>query len=60
MMPFVISSILISPMPHATYRLTPTGGVNRPMARFTIITVPRWMGSMPSCSATGANSGVKM
>ena len=58
--PFDISSIDILPIPHATYRLTPTGGVNSPIARLTIMTVPRWIGSIPSCNATGANSGVKM
>ena len=46
--------------PQATYRLTPTGGVNRPMARFTIMTTPKWMRSMPRAWATGTNSGVKM
>ena len=46
--------------PQATYKFTPTGGVNRPMARFTIMTTPRWIRSMPSAWATGTNSGVKM
>ena len=46
--------------PQATYRLTPTGGVNRPIARLTIITTPQVDQVDAQGLATGTNRGVKM
>ena len=41
----------------AANRFTPNGGVIMPSARLTTITRPKCTGSMPKCSATGANMG---
>ena len=34
------------------------GGVTKPMARFTHMMMPKWMGSTPMASATGSSTGV--
>ena len=44
----------------ATNRLTPTGGVTNPTARFTIIMTPKWIGFIPTCSTIGSKIGLKI
>src|SRR5699024_2102767 len=39
---------------------TPTGGVMSPTARFAVMMIPKWIGSMPICVTTGSKIGVKM
>ena len=48
------------PNPQATYKFIPTGGVNKPIAKFTIITTPKWIGSIPKVNATGINNGTNI
>ena len=55
-----ISFKLTSATPQATYKLTPTGGVKRPIARLTTIVTPRCTRSIPRALATGTNNGVKI
>ena len=40
---FTRSANGILPIPHATNRFTPTGGVIKPMARLTTMMIPKWM-----------------
>ena len=47
-------------MDWATYRFTPTGGVTKPMARFTIMMMPKCTGSTPTAWARGSMTGVKI
>ena len=42
----------------ATNRLTPIGGVTNPIARFTTMMIPKWMGSTPNTIAAGSKIGV--
>ena len=44
----------------ATNRLTPTGGVTNPTARFTITMTPKWIGFIPTCSTIGSKIGLKI
>ena len=44
----------------ATNRLTPMGGVTKPIARFTTIITPKWIGSMPMDSTIGSRIGVRI
>jgi hypothetical protein len=46
-------------IPHATNRSRPTGGVIRPMAKFTTMIKPKWIGFTPTALASGSNSGVR-
>lgn len=39
----------------ATKRLTPTGGVIKPIANPTTIMIPKWIGSMPMLMAKGSS-----
>ena len=39
-------------------RITPNGGVNVPISRFTIMTMPKCTGSMPSATIVGNSVGV--
>ncbi|MNZ72889.1 hypothetical protein D3C78_912800 [compost metagenome] len=43
-----------------TNRLRPTGGVIRPISMFTTMMMPRWIGSMPSCTAIGNRIGARI
>src|SRR5438132_9993538 len=42
----------------ATKMFNPNGGVNMPIAIFTVMTIPKWIGSMPRALTSGMNSGV--
>ena len=44
----------------ATKRLTPIGGVTKPMARLTTMITPNWIGSMPIASMIGKSIGVRI
>ena len=58
---FVAFSMEIFPMEHPTKRADPTGGVVRPIARFSISMIPNWMGSIPRYpTITGNKMGVVM
>ena len=38
----------------------PTGGVSRPIIRFSTMMMPKWTGSTPTFTATGSSTGVRM
>ena len=38
----------------------PTGGVSRPIIRFSTMTSPKWTGSMPSLAMIGMNTGTRI
>ncbi|MBA7617398.1 hypothetical protein ES703_24712 [subsurface metagenome] len=38
----------------------PTGGVHSPMQRLSTMTMPKWMGFIPSWTTTGRKMGVKI
>src|SRR5512135_2120194 len=53
-----VSSVMpILAIPDATYRFSPTGGWHMPTSMFTVIRIPKWIGSTPSLSATGNRIG---
>ena len=37
----------------ATNKFSPKGGVNIPMERFTVVMMPKWMGSIPAPITAG-------
>src|SRR5207244_7557064 len=39
-------------------RFSPNGGVNMPIAILAVITMPKWIGSMPTDFTSGMNKGV--
>src|SRR5205814_7218466 len=41
-------------------RFNPNGGVYMPMLRLTVMTMPKWIGLMPTAWTSGSNSGVRM
>ena len=47
-MALAFSSMEILAMPQETNRFTPRGGVDMPMARFTVIIMPKCTGLMPN------------
>src|SRR5699024_2051905 len=47
-------------IPEPTNRLTPRGGVMKPIANATIMTTPKCIGSIPISSAIGSRIGVKI
>src|SRR5699024_12124862 len=58
--PTATCSNLTLPTLEATNRLTPSGGVTKPIASDTTSTTPKWTGSMPTEVTTGSRIGVKM
>ena len=44
----------------ATNRFTPIGGVTNPIARFTIMTTPKWIGFIPMLCTIGSRIGLKI
>ena len=50
----------ISVKDDATNKLTPIGGVTKPIARFTTIMTPKWIGSIPIAVTIGSKIGVKI
>ena len=44
----------------ATNRFTPIGGVTNPIARFTIMTTPKWIGFIPMLCTIGSSIGLKI
>ena len=48
------------PTAAATKRQVPKGGVARPMTTFKTKITPKWSGSIPNCTATGAKIGAKI
>ncbi len=52
--------ILISEIPDAATRLMPTGGVTCPIARFTVIMIPKCSGFTPIAWITGSKIGKNM
>ncbi len=55
-----ICMIGIPVIPCATYRLRPTGGVTKAMARFITIMTPKCIGFMPKLLTTGSRIGVRI
>lgn len=53
-----VLSILTLPTLEATKRLTPSGGVTKPIARETTRMIPKWTGSIPTATTTGSRIGV--
>jgi hypothetical protein len=56
----LIRSTEILDIPDAMNRHVPTGGVMNPMMRFTLITTPRCIGSMPAAFAIGSSIGTRI
>ena len=46
--------------PHATYKQTPTGGVNKDIDTFAATKIPIWIGSIPSAIPAGTKIGIKI
>src|SRR5690625_3286498 len=47
-------------MPEATNKFTPRGGVIKPIAKLTTMTIPKCIGSKPMLTAIGSKIGVKI
>lgn len=47
-------------IPLATYKFKPTGGVNKPIAKFTVMNTPNTVGSISKWIITGNNIGTKI
>ena len=56
-MPLVTVSSGSRPTLAATNRLIPRGGVMNPIARFTTMMTPKWIGFIPMLSAIGSRIG---
>src|SRR5699024_6349748 len=60
----IIALIILSngtaPIVDATNKLTPSGGVTNPIARFITSMIPKWIGSIPIFVTTGKSIGVKI
>ena len=52
--------MLVFAIPTPTNRTEPTGGVQSPIQRFSISTIPKWIGSIPKEVTMGRKIGVKM
>ncbi len=59
-MAWVTTPILSFEMALPTNSTVPTGGVIRPMPRFTIIIMPKCTGSTPRVLTTGSRMGVRI
>ena len=46
--------------PEVTNRFKPTGGVIMPISMFTVMMMPKWIGSMPSWVAIGKKIGARI
>ena len=57
---FAISTTGISVRELATKRFTPIGGVTKPIAKFTTIITPKWIGFIPNPSTIGRRIGVRI
>ena len=47
-------------IPTPTNKTDPTGGVQRPIQRLSISTIPKWVGSIPKAVTIGRKIGVKI
>ena len=56
----MIFSTASPPMPEATNRFSPSGGVMKPIDKVQITTMPTWVGSAPVMYITGNNTGTKI
>ena len=56
---FTISLIFILAILQATNKSRPTGGVIRPIARFTTIIIPKCNGFTPTALAKGSSKGTR-
>ena len=54
------AGMLTPEIPEPTNKLTPSGGVIKPIDNVTIIMIPKWIGSIPNSIATGKRIGVKI
>ena len=54
----IIRSIGALPILDAMNRFTPTGGVQRPMVKLTVIIRPKCNGSTPNAETVGNSTGV--
>ena len=52
--------MLVFAIPTPTNRTEPTGGVQSPIQRLSISTIPKWIGSIPKEVTMGRKIGVKM
>src|SRR5262245_14065174 len=57
--PTITFSSGIRPTFATMYRLIPTGGVSRPIIKFSTTTTPRWTGSTPACVRPGVMIGAR-
>ena len=55
---FAVFSSVVFPTAHPTKRAEPTGGVQSPIARLKISTIPKWTVLMPNVCTTGSRIGV--
>ena len=53
-------SILVLAIPIPTNKTDPTGGVHKPIQRFSTMMIPNWIGSIPKDLTTGRKIGVKI
>ena len=44
----------------STNSTMPSGGWSRPIIRLSVMTTPKWIGSMPTLSSTGISTGTRM
>ena len=52
--------MVVLAIPTPTNKTEPTGGVQRPIQRLSIKTIPKWVGSIPSSVTMGRKIGVKI
>ena len=56
----MIFSTVSPPMPEATNRFSPSGGVMKPIDSTQITTMPTWVGSAPTVYITGSSTGTRI
>ena len=52
--------MLVFAIPTPTNKTDPTGGVQRPIHKLSISTIPKWVGSIPKAVTIGRKIGVKI
>ena len=55
---FAVLSSVVFPTAQPTKSAEPTGGVQRPIARLKMRTIPKWTVLIPNCCTTGSRIGV--
>src|SRR5699024_8534114 len=60
MMPRETANKFDPDIPLATNKFSPTGGVNNPIAKLTVMKTPKTVGSISKCKITGSKIGTNM